>query len=134
MSTTPTPSARALVFWVIWFAILSGLLMMQFMLGGGIPTGNNAPGASLPPIAFIALGEVLASTAVRWLVLPRFTAFPRKLAWMLVGIALSEGAGFFEIFLVPRNQPETRQFVLALAVFGIVQFAPIYATSSDDGR
>lgn len=30
----------AVVFWAIWFAILSGLLMMQFVLGGGSRDGT----------------------------------------------------------------------------------------------
>lgn len=124
--TSPRPP-QVLIFWVIWFAILGGLLVIQYKLGGGVPTGRNAADAKIPAVIFVAFGEVLFATVVRWLVLPRFVELPKKLVWMIIGLALSEGAGFFGIFLIPRDQPETRLLVFLLSVLSVLQFVPLYA-------
>jgi hypothetical protein len=129
--TMQTPASRqappAIIFWVIWFAILSGLLVMQFFLGGGVPTGRNAPDASIPGIVFVPLGEVLLATLVRGLVLPRFVELPKKFVWMIIGLSLSEGAGILGIFLLPGDQPETKLLVFLLSLFSVLQFIPLYA-------
>jgi hypothetical protein len=46
---------------------------------------------------------------------------------MVIGLALSEGAGIFGIFLVPHDQPETKLLVFLLSLFSVLQFVPLYA-------
>lgn len=120
------PSPR-LVLWIIWSAILSTVVVMQFVIGHGLPTGKNAPDATLSPMAFVAMGEVIAATAIRWLWIPRLTEQRQQLVAMIIGLALAEGSNFLGLFLVASDQPETKLLIFVLAVVGTAQFAPTYA-------
>jgi hypothetical protein len=121
------PVNRVLPFWAIWFALVAAIPIYAVFLGGELVLGRNTAGASLPPVFFLALFQIIAATAVRWLVLPRFVELPKKLVWMIVGLALSNGASFHSIFLFPRNQPETKLLTIVLAFLSVLQFAPFYA-------
>jgi hypothetical protein len=117
----------ALVFWVIWAALIAGVVVIQLTIGGGIPRGDNRPTTESNPFVIVCVVQILAATAVRWLVLPRCAVVAQRLVAMIVGLALSEGAAFFGMFLVARDQPETRLALLILALLGMAQFAPFYA-------
>jgi hypothetical protein len=122
-----SPPPLAIIFWLVWFAILSGLVVLQAFLGGGVPNGRNAPGAQMPIVVWVCLTEVMGAALVRWLVMPRFAALPQKFVWMVIGLALAEGAGILGMFLLPRDQPETRLVIFLLSLFGVLQFVPLYA-------
>jgi hypothetical protein len=121
-----TPTPPAIIFWILWFAILSGLLVIQFLAGGGIPSGRDQGEA---PVLFqaIALGMAMAAMAVRFMVIPRISRVAAKLPAMIVGLALSEGIGIFGMFLVPPQHGTTKLFMLAISIACIVLFAPVYA-------
>ncbi len=116
----------ALVFWIIWFAILNGLVMIQFMVGGGIPKGEDQ---GRPPTQMLAIaaGLGLVALSIRFLWIPRIDAVVRKLPAMIVGLALSEAIGFVGIFGVGKEFPATRQALFVAAVACIVSLAPVYA-------
>jgi hypothetical protein len=38
---TDTGKPNVTVFWILWFALFNGLLIFMFMLGGGLPEGEN---------------------------------------------------------------------------------------------
>lgn len=118
----------AVVFWAIWFAILSGLLMMQFVLGGageGEPGSTEDQGSMLFQI--IGLTMAAATVFVRFGVIPRLDGLKKKLPAMIVGLALAEGIGILGLFAVPREQAAARLFMLSLSIVCIVLSAPVYA-------
>src|SRR6478735_154976 len=130
---SPKPP-QALVFWIIWFAILQGLVIQQFFIGGGIPKGVDQGN---PPIQWLALagGLAIAALVIRFSVIPRLKTIPQKLPAMIIGLALSEGIGLFGMFVVGKNFPETQQVFLVTAIACIVSFAPVYARErAKDGR
>jgi hypothetical protein len=45
---------------------------------------------------------------------------------ILIGLALCEGSGFLQIFLLGKEYPDTQKLIFVLAVLGVVQFAPTY--------
>ncbi|MDB4388798.1 hypothetical protein N9Z49_01960 [Akkermansiaceae bacterium] len=45
---------------------------------------------------------------------------------MVVGLALCEGSGIQQIFLLGKEYPDTQKLIFVLAVLGVVQFAPTY--------
>jgi hypothetical protein len=112
---------------LFWAAILGGLLVIQFQIGHGLPSGKNAAGAAMSPFALVAFSEVIIATAIRWLWLPRLMLARQQLVAMIIGLALAEGSNFMGLFLVPADQPETKLLIFVLAVLGVLQFAPIYA-------
>lgn len=123
-----------LVFWIIWFAILQGLVMIQFLVGGGIPRGADQGN---PPVWVLQAtgGLALAALAVRFILIPKIQAVPKKLPAMIVGLALSEGIGFLGIFAVGKEFPTTQLSCLVLAICCIVSLAPVYAKErAEDGR
>lgn len=130
-SPKPPP---ALVFWIIWFAILNGLVMIQFMVGGGIPKGEDF---GKPPVEMLAVATVLglAALAIRFLWIPQIESVVKKLPAMIVGLALSEAIGFVGMFGVGKEFPATRQALFVAAVACIVSLAPVYAKPrAENGR
>jgi hypothetical protein len=121
-----TLAPQAIVFWVIWFAILSGLLMIQFFAGGGMPSGVDKGEG---PVLFqgLALGMGMAAMIVRFVVIPRIGTLEKKLPAMIIGLALSEGIGILGAFVVGPDFGSTKLFMLAISVGCIILYAPVYA-------
>lgn len=130
----PLKPPALLVFWILWFAILQGLVVIQFFVGGGIPKGEDL---GSPPALFVAIagGLALGALVVRFVVIPKIRSVPNKLPAMIIGLALAEAVGLVGIFLIGREFPTTRLSLFVLAVCCIVSLAPIYAKpSQEDGN
>jgi hypothetical protein len=125
----PRKSIPPVVLWVAWFGITSAIPLYQIFLGGGWPRGSNVGGAGLSAIELMAVGQLLAATVIRWLVLPRFSQGPQLLTLMIVGLALSEAVELYGVLLIPRDQPETKISLFVLSLLSAAQFAPTYARS-----
>jgi hypothetical protein len=110
--------AQKLIFAVIWFAILGGLVMIHLFLGQAEPGQTAAPDESVTGL--VGLAPLLFSIVVRWLVLPRFTEPPKALPVFIIGLAMAEACGILGIFL---GGPY-RDHLFILGLLGIVQFAP----------
>ena len=123
------PPAQAIVFWVIWFSILSGLLIIQFFAAGGLPSGTDQ---GEPPLMFQGITFMAASVAliIRFGVIPRIKELPKKLPAMIIGLAVSEGIGIIGAFVVRPQYGSTKLFMLAASIVCIVLFAPFYAKAS----
>ena len=132
MSRSQQAPAPPVVFWVIWFAILSGLMFMQFFLGGANPAGA---GPEKEPVIWqvIALGAATAALIIRFIIIPRLEGLEKKLPLMIIGLALSEGIGIIGILVVPHEHSSTRLFMLGTAIVCIVLSAPVYAKLSGGG-
>jgi hypothetical protein len=127
MSDSQAASQR-LVAWVIWFALVCSIVAYQLILGHGIPRGTNAASTETSPIAVIAVGEIVIASVIRWLLIPKAQGAGKLLVLMIIGLALSEGAEFFGLFLVPGNQPETKLAIWILSLLSALQFMPVYAS------
>lgn len=124
---------RKLVFWIIWGTILVFIPFTQVFLGGGFPKGEDF---GPPPSEFLtlALATIVASTFIRWYLLPRAPTAQKQLTTMVVGIALAESAQFFQLFLIGRNYPETQTVIFLLSLVGVAQFAPVYVKLEPESR
>jgi hypothetical protein len=129
---TPRQPA-ALVFWIIWFAILQGLVMIQFVVGAGIPQGADQ-GTPPPWYVGVAGGLAVAALAIRFFLIPKLDSVSKKLPAMIVGLALSEAVGFAGIFLIGKEFPSTRLQLFGLAVACVMSFAPVYANGNSRKR
>ena len=118
-------SPDQLIAWVIWGAILMGLFVLQFFIGGGIPTGDQMEN---PPtvMSLICIACVAIGTLIRWLVIPKLNDNLKLLPAMIVGLALCESSGLLQMFLLGKEYPDTQKLIFVLAVLGVVQFAPTY--------
>lgn len=139
MSPTPLPASgrpplQPNIFWIIWLVLTSGVIVYQFTLGHGLPSGANAPGAALPPIVWVAVAEIVVATWIRWVLLPRARLLPPMLMLMIIGLALSEAVEFYSLFLVPATQPETKLALWLASLLSLLQFAPIYANRAAAAR
>lgn len=132
----PKPvEAKASTLWIIWAGLCAGVVITQFVLGHGIPTGENEPGSKIGLVGAIAFIQILAASAIRWILVPRADALPKQLVLMVLGLALSEGVQFYGLFLVPANQPSTKLALWILSLASCVQFIPLYArTKAPDGN
>ncbi len=122
---TDSPKPTAMVFWILWFALLNGIVIITFFVGGGLPEGENQ---GEPPLLIIALAAVLAviSVAIRFLAIPKTKHLEQLLPMMLVGMAFAEGIGIIGIFVVAKELPETRLALFVTSVSAMLAYAPVY--------
>lgn len=119
---------QAIVMWVLWFSMLQGVFIIQWILGKGIPGGENAAEPMAAWLWLLCFAPIALATAIRWWVIPKLTAAQPMLVAMIVGLSLSEAPVFFSLFLVGPDYPQNQIAVLMLAVVSLIQFAPSYAT------
>lgn len=123
------PPQTRFVAWVIWAAILFGLFVLQFVIGGGLPLGEDQGDVSIV-LSILPLCALLVATVIRWVVIPRVTGEQQQLTMMIIGVALAESAQIIQLFVIGSDFPETQRAFLILSVIGVLQFAPTYVRSS----
>lgn len=123
----------AITFWILWFAILCGLLILTFVVGGGFPAGENQ---GKPPALMLAMAAVLAvfALAIRFFVIPKTKEMGKLLPLMMVGLLFSEGIGIIGVFVVGKEFPETRQALFVASVSAVLAYAPFYVHAALDKR
>ena len=124
----PSAKGHAFVMWIIWFAILQGAFVIQWILGKGIPSGENIDMPMAAWLWVICFAPLIVASAIRWLVLPKIKARQQQLVAMVIGLSFSEAPIFFSLFLIGSDYPQYQIAVLMVAVLSIIQFAPSYAT------
>ncbi len=123
----PAPKSPKMVLWIVWYVLLSGCFIYPFILGNGWPSGANGLG-TVPLFTYLlAYGSIFVSLIIRWVILPRFHSFSQVLTSMIIGMALAEAVVFYGLFLVGSEFPETQMQFYLLGIFGVAQFAPIFA-------
>lgn len=120
MNTPSQPPVPTMIWWVLWFALQSGLFVVYFILGAKAGSGTAEPNSAL--LAVPAM-QLLASGALRWVVLPKMCEARKALPVFIVGMAMAEGACFSGLFLVPAYKQEL--FIASL--LGVGQFLPLFA-------
>ncbi|GAB1487743.1 hypothetical protein MASR2M8_01840 [Opitutaceae bacterium] len=117
--TSPTRlSPAALIWWILWFGITIGLVAIH----ATIPVAEAEPTAG--PLKHLPMVPLLASSGLRWMVLPRITESLRAFPLFVIGLALAEGGSILGLFLVP----ELRQTYLVLGVIGLAQYLPFFTS------
>lgn len=114
--------------WIIWFAQLQAAFIFQFFLAGGFSKGENAVEPMAAWLWLACLLPLVVATGIRWLVIPKIKQAAQQLVTMIVGLALAEASVLVGIFLVAPDYPQNQIGFLMVAVVGIIQFAPSYAT------
>jgi len=118
MNSSSSPSV--LVWWILWAAFLSGVIVMYQVLGA---RPASSPGLAPGGMWIVAATPVALSVVLRWVVLPRIPARATAFPLFIVGIAMAEAALFLGLFLFPAHKQE----LFYLSVLGIAQFAPYFA-------
>jgi len=113
--------ARLMIWWVIWGAVLSGLIIFYFVLAGNEPLPPPVTRELLTNLA--GLVPLFLSVIIRWLVLPRSEDPSRALGMFVIGLALAEGCGLLGILLGGGY----RDMFFMLGVLGILQYVPVFA-------
>jgi len=119
---------QAIVMWILWFAMLQGVFIIQWVLGKGIPGGDNIEAPMAAWLWVLCFAPILVATGIRWGVIPKLKLPQQQIVAMIVGLSLSEAPVFFSLFLVGPDYPQNQLAVLMVAVVSLIQFAPSYAT------
>jgi hypothetical protein len=114
------PPSKVIVWWVLWAAFLTGVVVMYQVLGRNA-VAPETTGADWTWIA--GLVPVALSVVIRWVVLPRLPAMATAFPIFVLGIAMAEASLFLGLFLFPAHKQELFYFSL----LGIAQFAPYFA-------
>jgi len=113
---SPQPPPTKLVLWIMWFALISGLVMIYTFAA---PKGGDG-GKTLQYFPMIPFA---ISIFIRWVLLPKATTIAAAMPIFIVGMALAEGCGILGMFIVPQ----LKETYLVLALLGMFQFAPYWA-------
>jgi hypothetical protein len=117
-----------LVCWVIWTTLLAGVFFYQFLLGGGLPSGQDKEG--LPWIfVWFSFANFTVSTALRWILVPRLKSMQAIFSTMIVGMAFAEASQFFQLLLIGPDFPDTQMPIFVLTVLCLVQWMPVFTGS-----
>ena len=116
---TTQPSPPPVVWWIIWAAIVGGLTVIYAVLPSPDVEQTGEMFRYLPMI------PLAVSTAIRWMVLPRFEEGAKAFTFFIVGLALAEASGIIALVLVPA----LREIYFTLALLGLGQFAPMFASN-----
>ena len=125
----PDPKLRAqvLAWWIIWAAILAGLVIIYLVMG----RGSLKPAVAADLIKnLIGVVPLFISIIIRWLVLPRFDSLTRALPLFIAGVGLAEACGILGIFL---GGPY-RDALWLLGMLGIGQYVPFFANRIADPK
>ncbi|MCH6259117.1 hypothetical protein MLD52_21350 [Puniceicoccaceae bacterium K14] len=117
---------QPLIFWGLWFAILQGMIVLQFILVGGLPSGENAPN---PPMLFyiVAILSITLSFINRFILMPKARSKQRLFVHMVIGVALIDLAHVFQLFLIGNDYPQMQFDILCLVAVAIISYTPLYA-------
>lgn len=115
----PPAQAPLAVWWIIWFAILGGLITIGMVAD---PAQVGAQG-NQGPLAYVGVGPLVLSSILRWLVLPRIAERSKALVTFILGAALAEACGLLGLFL----GGDKREALFLLGVFGVAQWIPLFA-------
>ena len=96
---------------------MAGLLAIH----ATIPVAESAP--TTGPLKHLPMIPLLASSAIRWVVLPRIIDGWRAFPLFIAGLVLAEAGFLIGLFLVP----DLRQTYLVLGVAGLAQYVPFFA-------
>lgn len=122
MSTDPRGTqadTQTRIWWIVWAAILSGLVILYLALGRG-PVKPSPDKDVLKNL--VGLIPLFVSIVIRWLVLPRYDDLTRAFPVFLVGLALAESCGILGIFLGGAYRDD----LFVLGVLGVAQFVPLF--------
>lgn len=113
---------RLMVWWVIWAAVLSGLVLIYLFLAQGKPLPASSAPSELP-VNLAGIVPLFVSIILRWLVLPRMTDPAKAFILFIVGLSLAEACGILGTLL---GGPY-RDTLFLLGLLGLVQWVPFYA-------
>ncbi len=113
------PGPQTLVWWVLWFAMQTGVFVQYHFLSQGRPV--PAGGDSGPWM--VALLPLAVSAVMRWVVLGRVKTAAQALPLFIMGIAMAEATNLVGLFVFPAHRLD----LFVLSVLGVGQFAPFFA-------
>lgn len=117
LSTPAAKSPPAVIWWALWFGITAGLVAIHVT----VPVVDAPP--TTGALKHVPMIPLLASSGLRWILLPRVTEGLRALPLFIVGLVLAEAGSLIGLFLVP----DLRQTFLVLGVIGLAQYVPFFA-------
>ncbi len=105
------------IFWCMWMAIISGLVIIYFFIGSGIKSSSSKG------LWFLPIIPLCASVFIRLRILPRLSGV-QMLPLFIVGLALAESCGILGVFIVSSM----KQLYFALSLVALLLYIPIFAS------
>lgn len=128
--TNSAARPHSTVMWVLWAVMCAAIVTYQVNLGGGMLSGADASPRGFGFPVPLVLTAVAGAAIVRWAILPVMRNRQALLICLIIGLALSEAAEFFGIFLVGHDMPRLKMEIFYLSLASAIQFAPIYVKAT----
>lgn len=118
-ATAPQKNAL-IVWWVLWLAMINGLVLQRLFIG----TGHSA---EFSPLALVAIGPMFFSALIRIAALPRLTAKVRAFPLFIAGLAFAELGGLIGLFLAG----DKADVFVGLSFVLLLSYMPLFAHRYD---
>ena len=117
-----TSAPPVLVWWVLWFAMTNGLILLRVFLA-------NELGEDFGALAFIAVVPLVLSALIRFLLLPRMKTKLKAFPVFIVGLATAEACGLLGVLLGGEN----RDTLFGAGLVMLLLYIPLFARNYDGG-
>lgn len=111
---------------IIWSALTVSCFVYPPVLDGGYPIQLNDRPFTLHFAVLMVFGALGIASIIRWIIIPKLADYKRLFIALIVGLALSESAVFFEIFLLPSDHLNEKFVTYWLAIASMIQFCPLF--------
>lgn len=129
--SSPRPSLLPppIVWWVLWFALTNGVIILRVFLG----YSANADAGLINAVAFLPL---FFSVLIRFLLLPRIKTPAKAFPIFVAGLATAEACGILGLFLGGKNADTfvVLSLITLFAYLPLFILRPFTGTSSSPFR
>ena len=113
-----------LVATAIWFSILFGVLVIQFVLGGGFTAFGAEMEIRSIPLMLVGLFPLVVAVVGRILVIPAAHSDQAFMVRLIICLALCEAPFFIGLFVMAPDYAAEKAFALFGSVLGLLILFP----------
>jgi len=111
--------------WIIWGALLFGVIILPFLVFGGLPSGSDK-GTPSAVIYVLTFAGFIVSVLIRCFVLPKKKSDEQLLTTMVIGMAMAEGTGILGLAGTGRDYVSIQIAAYTCSIIGVLLFIPTY--------
>jgi len=117
--------SQATFAWIIWGALTMGMFILQYMVGAGFTFSESTGEADLI-FVIASLVNCVASTFIRWAVIPKQDTGVEMMQMMIIGCALAESSVILSAIMDGSSDPGMQVQLFTISLVTLLQFAPVY--------
>lgn len=121
--------------WIIWFALIQGMLIIIFLLGGGIPELSFNSPDTFDILYIIPFAPLIIALVIRVAILPKIALDNAAaiLSTCIIGIAMCEGSVIMSL-LLSNDYHLYNSISLVGAILIAIAYIPLYLNKKSQDK